>query len=156
MKNYIQIDNSNALSVLIEFFEDSGYEVPGVLKMLSQDKAADRYPIIIYENKRDNVVALKYITTGAKPSGNDTFDVYCDSLDNEEDACFYGNLTYYLDYNVPTLDSAFPDWTWDLNEEDPVAIINGKRYMSEMTLSAAWPDHLCRRVKIDGVYYYCS
>ena len=154
MKNYIRIENEAELNVLLEFFEDSGYDAHGGMKMILAIVGKDNYPIVVAEEKKDKVVALKHFSL--ESDADDSFEAYCEALDSEDVACFYSNLTDYLDYNVPTMDSSFPDWTWDLNEEEPVAIVNGKRYVSEMTLSAAWPDHLCRRVRIDGVYYFCS
>ena len=153
MKNYILIQNDDELQIMLGYFEDNQYAVlSGDLKELTRGA----FPCVIQEFSEQRVVSLRYTHNDGSFKETGSFERYCEMLENEDNSCFYDNMGYYLDYNAPTLDSYCANWTLDLNEDEVNVIIEGKSYTSSITLAAAWPDHLCCRVRINDKYYYFS
>ncbi len=56
--------------------------------------------------------------------------------------------------NLPELNSFYPNWKWSDKDDDTIIIEGLGEFVSELNISSSWPEDLCRRVKIEGKFYY--
>ena len=112
---------------------------------------------MLWQNNGKKLVRLKSINRPEFIYWSSWLDKVKQSC-SENDDKFFDNPSQFFEDNAKRLEEVDLNWQYPSNPDymDDFVIINGEMHPSELTISSCWPDSLCRRVKIDGIYYYFS
>lgn len=149
MKRYIQSSGATEALALLSYLKGENFSI----KVFGNNSILSRYAIPENLKEEDLSFYVERMVLFRLDTEQKTI-AFSDCTDWPMESN-YKSVSQFIEADARRLESVYPNWRYADSSPDTI-VVNGKYYESEITMSAHHPEALCRRVKIEGKYYYFS